>query len=139
MSQTPQTEKKSCMILYDIDPIKMVEQRGNSRTSTTSSYDTTDSGDVKSGNFSRELEPLEDLEISAAVLDDGRKIGYAKKYLGTNAEMWDKIKEAETRRTISPQNRLPNTISHESDDLSIRSEHKKRTAARYFRAAVFDL
>ena len=47
-----------------------------------------------------------DFDVSVAVLDDGRKIGYAKKYLGTNPEVWSKIKEAETRSTTSPQNQL---------------------------------
>lgn len=45
-------------------------------------------------------------DISIAVLDDGRKIGYAKKYLGTNADMWEKIKEAENGRKTSPNNQL---------------------------------
>jgi len=50
--------------------------------------------------------------------DDGMKIGYAKKYLGTNAEMWDKIKEAKTGRLISPKNQLPSEVSHNKGNLS---------------------
>lgn len=62
-----------------------------------------------------------DIEFSIATLQDGRKIGYAKKYFGYDAELTKKIQEAEAMGGNSQLNQQPvsnNSISQDDENVN---------------------
>lgn len=62
-----------------------------------------------------------DIEFSIATLQDGRKIGYAKKYFGYDAELTKKIQEAEAMGGNSQLNQQPvsnNSISQDDGNVN---------------------